>query len=260
MTQLTNRRVLITGAAHGMGRLMAERLSAEGARLVLADIDEAAIGELASSLGSATAHRCDVRSRESIAEMRDAVRGVDILINNAGVISTGAYLDISGEADERMLAVNVDGVHWMSKAFLPDLIESEGGHLVMMSSIASIVGVPYQALYSATKWFVAGLGESIRQELHVEGHRHVHVTIVHPSVVATDFYSEGTRAPHLLPILQPDRVVDRIIEGIKRNRRYVREPLLVKTAPLLRGLLPSRAADAVSRLLGTHRVVPREPR
>lgn len=260
MTQLTNRRVLITGAAHGMGRLMAERLSDEGARLLLADVDAHGVADVAAGLPRTEAHVCDVRSRESISALRDGVDRIDILINNAGVISTGAYLDIPETDDERMLGVNIDGVHWMTKTFLPDLIESEGGHLVMMASIASIVGVPYQALYSATKWFVAGLGESIRQELHVEGHRHVHVTIVHPSVVATDFYSEGTRPPHLLPILQPDRVVDRIIEGIKRNRRYVREPLLVKTAPLLRGLLPSRAADAVSRLLGTHRVVPREPR
>lgn len=259
MTQLTNRRVLITGAAHGMGRLMSERLSAEGARLVLADIDEAAIGELASRLGDATAHRCDVRSQESIATLRDAVGGIDILINNAGVISTGAYLDVPEEADRRMLEVNVEGVHWMTKAFLPDLIASDDGHLVLMASIAAIVGVPYQALYSATKWFVAGLGESIRQELRAEGHRHVGVTIVHPGIVDTGFFVDA-KAPHLLPIIQPDRVVDRIVAAIRKNRPYVREPFLVKTAPLLRGLLPSRLADAVCAILGTGRVVPREPR
>lgn len=260
MTQISGRRILITGAAHGMGRLMAERLSAEGAALVLADIDGVALEDVASGLPDAVGYVCDVRDRASIATLRDAAGGIDVLINNAGVVSTGAYLDIPQDADERMLGVNVEGVHWVTKAFLPDLIASEDGHLVMMASIASIVGVPYQALYSASKWFVAGLGESIRQELHVEGHRHVNVTIVHPSIVATTFYSKGTQAPYLLPILKPERVVDRIIDGIKRNRHYVREPLLVKTVPLLRGLLPSRAADAVSRLLGTHRVVPREPR
>lgn len=243
-----------------MGRLMAERIAAEGGRAVVVDVDGEGVREVASSLPDAVAFQCDVTDRTSIAALRDAVDGIDILINNAGVISTGAYLDIPAEADLRMLCVNAEGVHWIAKAFLPDLIASPEGHLVMMASVASIVGVPYQALYSATKWFVAGLGESLRQELHVEGHRHVHVTIVHPSVVGTDFYAGGAQAPHLLPILQPERVVDRIVDAIKRNRRYVREPLVVKTVPLLRALLPSRATDAVSRMLGTHRVVPREPR
>src|SRR5690606_7399199 len=260
MSQIAGRRVLITGGAHGMGRLMAERLAAEGARVVVVDVDGQGARDVASSLPDALAFQCDVTDRTSIAALRDAVDGIDILINNAGVISTGEYGSIPAESDRRMLEVNALGVHWMTKAFLPDLIAAEEGHLVMMASIASIVGVPYQALYSATKWFVAGLGESIRQELHVEGHRHMHVTIVHPSIVGTDFYVGGAKAPHLMPILQPERVVDRIVDGIQRDRRYVREPLVVKTVPLLRALLPSRATDAVSRMLGTHRVVPREPR
>lgn len=259
MSRLANRRVLITGAAHGMGRLMARRMAAEGAHVLLADIDAESIRALADDLVDAEAFVCDVSDRRSVENLRDEVGAVDILINNAGIISTGSYGDIPAESDERMLGVNVVGAHWITKYFLPRLIDSDEGHLVMMASVASIVGVPYQALYSASKWFVAGLGESIRQEIRAEGHDHLRVTIVQPSIVDTGFYA-AAKAPHLIPILQPKRVVDRIVVGIRKNRPYVREPFMVKLAPMLHGLLPSRLSDAVSALLGTGRVVPREPR
>lgn len=256
--------MLITGAASGMGRLMAHRLAAKGAVPVLVDLDKSGLDRVAREIKGAPRFVCDVSRRAQVSILRQwtlsEVGQIDILVNNAGVISTGAYREIPEGGDERMIAVNAAGVHWMTKTFLADLIASEEGHLVMMASIAAMVGVPYQALYSATKWFVAGLGESIRQELRADGHGHVHVTIVHPSIVGTGFYAGRVEAPRLLPILRPDRVVERTIRAVERNRPYVREPLLVKTVPLLRGVLPARAADAVSRLLGTHRVVPRTPR
>ena len=242
-----------------MGRLLAHRLAREEARLSLVDIDQRGLDALEREIRGANTYVCDVTHREEVAKLRAYVRDVDIVVNNAGVIAHGAYTEIDYQDERRMLAVNTLGVHWITKTFLPDLIASEEGHLVMMASVAAIVGVPYQALYSATKWFVAGLGESIRQEMRAEGKEHVHVTIVCPSLVATEFY-DHPHAPFLVPILKPERVVERITTAIRRNRLYVREPFMVKLAPFLRGVIPARGTDAIARLLGIHRVVPRRPR
>lgn len=258
MSTILNRRVLITGAASGMGRLMAERFSEEGARVLMVDIDRAGLAATSHMTPGGETFVCDVSRRDEVLALRDKVGPVDILINNAGVIATGAYTRISKRDDERMLAVNCAAVHWMTKTFLPVLVESNEGHLVQMASVASMIGVPHQALYSATKWFVAGLSESVRQELRAAGHGHVHVTIVCPSIVDTGFF-RSPKAPRFVPILKPELVTARVVQAVRKNRRYVREPLMVKLTPFLRGVLPSFVVDFVSRTLGVGRVVTPEP-
>lgn len=245
-----------------MGRLMAGRFYSLGARLVLVDVDRHSLEEAAAVLDGAVPFSADIADPGAVARLRREVHEscgpIDILINNAGVITTGAYAEIAERDDARMLDVNVRGVHLVTKAFLPDLIGSDEGHLVMMASAAALVGVPYQSVYSASKWFVAGLADSLRKELKAEGHDHVHVTIVCPGIVDTGFF-DNPRAPTFVPILHPEHVVDRIMSAVRLNKPYVREPMMVKAAPLIRALLPSGAVDALGRLLGVHRVVPRAP-
>ena len=254
MTRIAGKKVLITGAARGIGREMARRFVEEGAEVLLVDYDEAALAEAAAALGpAARAFECDLSRPAHIERLKAQVAAaegrVDILVNNAGVVDGGRYETVDPAADERMLAVNAEAVHWMTKAFLPDLVAAPEGHLVQMASAAAFVGVPYQAVYCATKWFVAGLSEAVRQELRDQGHRHVHVTVVCPGFVDTGMFA-GVRPPRLMPWLRPEALVERVIEGVKRNRRQVRTPLLVKLTPLLAAVLPGPAADAVADVLG----------
>lgn len=258
MSRISTQRILITGAASGMGRLMAQRFAALGARVVLVDRDRRGVDELAHEIDGAVAVEADVTDADAVDQLRAMVQDVDILVNNAGVLATGAYLDVDTDAEALVMNVNMRGVHLITKAFLPDLIASENGHLVMMSSAAALIGIPYQAVYSATKWFVAGLAESLRRELQVEGHTHVHVTVVCPGVVDTGFFDRPA-APAMVPTLRPEKVVDRVVSAVRHNRPYVREPFMVKLIPLLRGVLPTRLIDAVGAWLGMHRIVERTP-
>lgn len=261
MSRLKDRRVLITGAAGGMGLEMARLFAAEGARLALVDVDAARLSAAADEIGgltSVSSFVCDLSERPFIQALHKKVHAdggpIQILVNNAGVIATGSYDSLDEAVEERMLRVNALASHWMIRAFLPDLMDSDEGHVVQMASASALLGIPYHVFYGATKSFVAGLAEALRQELYVEGHPHIHVTIVAPGVVNTGFY-EAPRAPFLTPTLDPTRVARRVVAAVRKNRPYVREPFMVKSAPLLRALLPTGVTDFAGRLFGTHRIV-----
>lgn len=263
MTQIAGKKVLITGAAMGMGREMARRFLEAGAEVLLVDYAKAALDETAEAFanqGPVRTYVCDLSQRDEIerlkAEVARTAGRIDILVNNAGVVSGGRYEAVDPDADARMLAVNAEAVHWMTKQFLPDLIAAPEGHLVQMASAAAFIGVPYQAVYAATKWFVLGLSESVRQELRDQEHRHVHVTVVTPGFVTTGMF-DGVQAPRLMPWLRPEEVAAQVIDAVRRNRRHVRAPLLVKATPFLAGTLPGSVADRVIDLLGINRAMTR---
>lgn len=259
MTAIRGKRVLITGAASGMGLGMARRFAAEGAETVLVDLEGDALRRAEDTLRhaghSAVAFACDLSRFDEIAELRRQVTvragPIDILVNNAGVVTGGRYDRISADDDQRMLAVNAAAVHWMTKAFLPDLQQSRGGHLVQMASAAGLMGVPEQVVYCATKWFVIGLTEALMAEQGESGYERLNFTIVCPGFVDTGMF-EGVRSPRLMPMLRSEDVVDAVITAVKENRLYVLEPSLVKLTPALHALLPRGAFDRVAKLLGVY--------
>jgi short-subunit dehydrogenase len=257
MTDIRNKVTLITGAAKGMGREMAGRFAREGAHLVLVDIDGDNLAETADEIRSqgytVDTFVRDLSSRETIRRLRDEVveqvGGVDILVNNAGIVQGGPLDEIDDEADELTLKVNIEAVHWMTKAFLPDLKEGRDGHIVQMASAAGLIGIPYQVVYSASKWFVLGHAEALRQELRHDGADHVGLTVVCPSLVDTGMF-EGSDPPMLAPILEPDYMADQIIEAVRREWRTIREPSMVKLLPYLTTLLPAEIIDFLLDKLG----------
>jgi short-subunit dehydrogenase len=250
MTDFASKRTLVTGAAMGMGRKMAERFAAEGAELILVDIDEDQLEatrlDLERSGYDVHSYLCDLSERTQIDELRDRIHDdlgpLDILVNNAGIVVGGVYEEMDERADDLMIDVNARAVHWMTKTFLPDLKASADAHLIQMASAAGFVGVPYQVTYCATKWYVIGMSEALRQELRLEGLDHVGVTIVCPSLVDTGMF-EGSKAPLFAPTMTPDYVVDRIVEAVHDDALYVKEPFMVKMTPLLRALLPTELVD-----------------
>ncbi len=257
MTDIRGKRTLITGSARGMGRRMAERFGRRGAELLLVDIDEQNLEQTAGELREAglpvTTFVRDLAERENIASLREEVHDqigrIDILVNNAAIVQGGDYTEIDAEWDELMLDVNVGAVHWMNKAFLPDLEQGRDTHLVNMASAAGFLGVPQQVVYSASKWFVIGLSEGIRLELEQRGADHVGMTIVCPSLVDTGMF-EGSDPPLFSPILDPEFVAGRILEAVEGEELYVQEPFMIKLAPILRAVLPTPVTDTLMETLG----------
>jgi short-subunit dehydrogenase len=257
MTDINNKRVLVTGAAMGMGLRMAEKFARSGAQVAMVDVNEDALTDAVADLEAqgldVFAFLCDLSERDNIVELREQVLEkigrIDILVNNAGVVAGGHYEDIDPDLDELMLQVNVDAVHWMTKEFMADLKAGRDCHIVNMASAAGMLGVPDQAIYCASKWFVIGLSEAIRQEFRDQGIEHVGISIICPSVVDTGMF-EGANVPILSPILDPDFVAQKAIEAVRDDRLYVREPFMVKLTPILRAILPTNLLDTMLEKFG----------
>lgn len=260
MTTFRDSTVLLTGAASGLGRLMATRMAAEGARLVLWDIDavglEATRATLATSSAPHVTYVCDLSDRQAIAATAAATLAecgpVDVLINNAGIVSGRTILEASDEQIERTFAVNALALFWTARAFLPSMLARNRGHIVTVASAAGLVGTSKLTDYCASKHAAVGFDESLRLELRRERSA-VQTTVVCPFYISTGMFAGvRTRFPLLLPILEPEYAVDRIVAGIRENRRRVVMPRLVLTTYLAR-LLPVPAFDAIMEFLGINR-------
>jgi len=256
MRTLVGKRVLITGGASGIGKALAVRLARERAHLLLVDLNAGLLEKTAAELAREGAEvrpwPLDVTSPEAIVRLRDEIHRatgpIDVLVNNAGVVFGGAFDKVPLERHFTTYRVNVFGLVAMTQAFLPDLIARPDSHLVNMASASGLLGLPFGAVYASSKWAVIGFSESLRLELEMQGHRHVHVTIACPSYVSTGLF-DGVHAPLLTRMLTPEILADRIARAILRDALWVRTPWLVKTGPLLKGVLPTRIFYAVASAL-----------
>jgi all-trans-retinol dehydrogenase (NAD+) len=258
VTRISGSTALITGGASGIGRLVALRLAERGARIVVWDLDGDRAAQAAAPIrgrsgSTAVGYAVDVTDRGQVYAMADRVRAdvgdVDIVVNNAGIVSGARLLDIPDEKIERTFQVNTLALYWVTKAFLPAMIEHGRGHIVTVASAAGFVGVARQTDYSASKHAAVGFDESLRVELaqHAPGLR---TTAICPYYIDTGMF-EGvrTRVPFLLPILKQDKVADQIVRAIERDKRLVVMPPLIRLTPVLR-FLPPRAFDKLMDLFG----------
>jgi len=258
-------RVLITGAASGLGRLLAIRFARLGCPLVLWDRDQNGLLTTANQIREETSGNLSVRTdvvdlcnRKEIAEVAKKVLQdgtIDILVNNAGVVGGKKLLETSEDAIERTFAVNSVALCWTTRAFLPAMIANNQGHLVTIASSAGWIGVPGLADYCASKYAAVGFDESLRVELKKIAKEKqglgVKTTCVCPFYIDTGMF-EGvkTRFPEILPILKPDYVVDRIMGAIRTDQEVLFLPHLPFWLSLLRGLFPVAAFDEISSFLG----------
>lgn len=181
---------VVTGAGSGIGRALALDLAARGAALALSDINEEGLEETKRLIGETTNRmrfdRLDVADADAIAAYADTVREslgpADYVFNVAGLSRIGNFEATPLSSFEKVIDVNFWGVVRMTKAFLPQLIETQGG-VINISSLFGLIGVPGQAHYCASKFAVRGFSESIGQELEAKG---VRVTSVHPGGVNTN--------------------------------------------------------------------------
>jgi len=257
MRSLPDKCVFITGGGSGIGRSLALRFAREGAELHLGDVNlpaaEQVAREIASSGGRAKAWRLNVTDAAAIADVRRRILEesgpIDVLVNNAGIVHGGAFLEVPLDRHEETFRVNALAMVAVTHAFLPDLVARPEAHIVNIASAAAFTGLPFGATYAASKWAAVGFSESIRLELVEQGRRHVRVTIVCPGYVGTGMF-EGARALRLTRILTPERVADLTVRAVLANREMVMTPWVVALGPALTGILPRRVVDWAARLFG----------
>lgn len=260
MTAFKNQTVLITGAAAGIGRLMAEMVAREGARAIhLWDIDHHGLDQTCHTIGTAAcelfALPIDVTDRDRVRREADQIAAssypVNILINNAGIIFGGAFTSQTPDAIDRTVGVNLVATMQLTHAFLPQITSGHGGHIVNIASAAGLVSNPGMAVYAATKWGVIGWSDSLRLELERSG-AGVRVTTVTPFYISTGMF-DGVSSNFLLPMLKPEKVARAVVRGVKNNRLFVAMPWLITLTPFAKGLLPVRWFDwFVGGVLGVY--------
>ncbi|MFT6890649.1 MAG: NADP-dependent 3-hydroxy acid dehydrogenase YdfG [Halioglobus sp.] len=191
MAYSTGKLAVITGAGSGIGRALAHQFNAAGCRLLLSDIDpnglEKTLATLPRSDIVAKGQVLDVADKAAVHQYADDIEAeyahIDILINNAGVALMATAEETQYDDIEWLMSINFWGVVYGTKAFLPLLRKSQQGHLVNISSIFGIIGVPTQSAYNAAKFAVRGYTEALRQEL---SGGNVHVCCVHPGGIKTN--------------------------------------------------------------------------
>jgi 2-keto-3-deoxy-L-fuconate dehydrogenase len=155
--RLAGKTALVTAAAQGIGRATAEAFSREGAHVIAADVNEAALAELQN----VQPLKLDVTQAGAIADCAASIGSVDVLFNCAGFVHAGSIKDCTEEDWDFGMALNVRSMFWMIKAFLPGMIRKGGGSIINISSVAGMKGVPNRFLYSVTKAAVIGLTKSV---------------------------------------------------------------------------------------------------
>ena len=170
MGRLEGKRCLVTAAGQGIGRATAKAMANEGAKVFATDIDPRKLGELADE--GLDTFRLDVTNAEAIAESVERTGTVNVLFNCAGFVESGSILDCSEEQWERTLNLNVTAMYRVTRAYLPGMVDSGGGSIINMSSLASsVIGVPNRFVYGVSKAAVIGLTKSIAADFVKRGIR-----------------------------------------------------------------------------------------
>ncbi len=245
--------VAITGAARGIGRATAAALIAQGARVGIGDIDAELAQRTASELGGGTIGLpLDVTDRASFAAFLDQVEALlgplDVLINNAGIMPIGPFVEETDQTARRIVDINLHGPIFGSKLALERFVPRRRGHLVNVASIAGKVGVPHDVTYCATKFGVVGLTEALKAEHQGSG---VEFSVVMPVGVNTELYS-GLPKPRGMPIPEPEEVANAIVEALQKGTFDVYVPKRLAATVRLAALLPRRGAEAMNRLFKGH--------
>jgi short-subunit dehydrogenase len=242
MKDFDGRVAAITGAGSGIGRSLAVQLAKRGCHLALSDIDETGLAETADLAGSVgvkiSTQRLDVADRTAVHEWADRVVAdhgkANLIVNNAGVALGATVEGMSYDDLEWLMAINFDGVVSGTKAFLPHLKAAGEGHIVNISSVFGLLGIPSQSAYNAAKFAVRGFTEALRIELDVEACG-VSATTIHPGGIKTNIArnaridesvaalgqdpADAKQGFERLFITSPKRAATVIIKAIEKDKR-----------------------------------------
>ena len=244
MKNFSGKVAAITGAGSGIGQATAIALAEKGCHLSLSDVNDKGLAQTLEKLRpypvKVTVHHVDVGDRAAVYKyVEDSVKEhgkVNLIINNAGVGLGETVEAMSYENFEWLMNINFWGVVYGTKAFLPHLKQSGDGHVVNISSIFGIIGVPTQAAYNAAKFAVKGFTESLREELDIEGGC-VSATCIHPGGVKTNI-ARNSRMGEMgsmsiggqdevadlfdrIAMSTPEQAANAILRGVQKNQRRV---------------------------------------
>lgn len=238
MINLKNKNALITGAGKGIGKAVAIALAKEGVNIVLiartqADIDEVAqeISTYGVKTLALTADVADINSVNLAIEKAIAsFQTIDILINNAGIAAFGKFLELEPSEWERIIQVNLMGVYYVTRAILPNMIERQTGDIINISSTAGLNGNALTSAYSASKFALLGLTDSLMQEMRKHN---IRVTALTPSTVATDMAKElNLTDGNPEKVMQAEDIAELLIAQLKLNRRvFIKNSSIWSTNP-----------------------------
>lgn len=256
---LAGKVVVVTGAARGVGELLARKLSAHGARIALVGLEEAELQRVAGRLHGEGAHWCaDVTDHAAMVRVAEEVTSrfgrVDVVVANAGVAVGGPFLDSDPAAWRRVIEVNLVGSAVTARAFLPALVDSRG-YLLQIASLAAMAPAPLMSAYCASKSGVEAYAHSLRAEV---AHQGVRVGVGYLSWTDTDMVRGADRADVMRELRQrlpwPSNktyplgpAVDRLVAGIERRSPHVYAQWWLRGMQSLRGFLPSAVAVVGSR-------------
>ncbi|MFQ5732669.1 MAG: SDR family NAD(P)-dependent oxidoreductase [Planctomycetaceae bacterium] len=250
MRDFRDKRVLITGAAAGIGRAMAFRFAREGAFVYLLDVDAPqlrdTLGRLAETGAKCDGAVCDLADaaalKAAVETVLDRCRTVDVLVNNAGVTYYGPTVRITPEQWERLLAVNFLAPVRLTQRLLPTLLSQPEAHVINVSSMYGLFVTPRSSAYHATKYGLIGYSEALRAEFSRFG---LGVTSLCPGYVRTSLYDTAMRhkerdlpTPPRWLTTTPERVADKALHAVRRNRRLVLASPLAHLACYFGRLLP----------------------
>src|SRR5947209_7868644 len=247
---LAGKVVAITGGARGIGRATAAALIAHGARVAIGDVDSALAQRTAQELGGGTIGLpLDVTERDSfdsfLQQVETELGPLDVLINNAGIMPIGPFVEETDATAKRMIDINVHGVIYGSKLALKRFLPRGRGHIVQIASAAGKAGFPGGATYCASKHAVVGLSEAIRAELRDTD---IDVSVVMPVVVHTELGS-GLPETRGFKAVEPEDVANAIVEALQTGRFDVYIPRAMNGMVRFNALMPRRAMEAIGRVL-----------
>ena len=257
MTTLNNRFVLITGAGHGLGLETAKQFARQGAYVIVTDIDLDRVGQAVHELHSlgleAAGYTMDVTDPDDVRRVRAQILHdhgtIDVLVNNAGIVSGGRFADIPLDKHRLTFEVNTHGPINVTHVFLPDLLNQTEAHIVNIASASSMISLPLGATYASSKWAVLGFTDSLREELVQTGQGHVRITAICPSYIRTGMF-EGVKAPLLAPWLEPTWLAKKIVRCVRGNRDQIIAPFMVNLIPIAKSTWPRPLFRILLRLLG----------
>ena len=257
-----NANVLITGGASGIGKIMGRMALEKGAKcFIIWEINLEGIEETRKELskyGKVKGYIVDVSNNEmvNIAKQKtvEECGAVDILINCAGIITSNKTFDLqTPEEMVRTLNINSLAPMLVARAFLPEMLKRNHGHICNIASAGGMLSNPKMAVYSASKWAAIGWSDSVRIELQ-EMKSEVHITTVAPYYIDTGMFT-GIKS-RIIPILKPEYVSKRIIRAIERNRIFRGIPFGSHFIRFWQTVLPTKVFDwFFGKVIGIYHVM-----
>lgn len=273
---LAGKVVLITGAASGLGANLAKRFANLGCDLVLWDIvkeeKEARPNrsgqiryldkvkkqieqEKNKYFGNILTYKVNLANKEQIKRVANQTkkdlgqRKVDIIINNAGIVSGDYITEIDDRNIELTFAINILAHFWIIREFLPAMLKANSGHIVTIASGAGTLGMSKMTDYCSSKYAAVGLGNSLRLELKNRKKSGIKTTLVCPYYINTGMFN-GVKTNIFLPILEENYVCKKIIRAIRTDQEVLKMPIFVYLPPLLEFLFPTPVYDWMLTLIG----------